>query len=92
MACRFGLSPERVDALANALSARIRAIELPALIIHGERDSLIPVSVGIELHREIGSQDKQLVIIPGAEHNDIMFVGTEQYFSAIENFVVPKRG
>jgi hypothetical protein len=88
MASRFGLSP-RVDKLADALSARIRSIELPALIIHGELDSLIPVSAGIELHQEIGSEDKRLVIIPGAEHNDIMMVGTEQYFSAIEDFVVP---
>ena len=92
MASRFGLSPERVDKLADALSARIRSIELPALIIHGERDSLIPVSAGIKLHQEIGSEDKRLVIIPGAEHNDIMFVGTEQYFSAIEDFVVPNQG
>ena len=81
-----------MDKLADALSSRIRSIELPALIIHGELDSLIPVSVGIELHREIGSKDKQLVIIPGAEHNDIMFVGTEQYFSAIEDFVFPNQG
>ena len=92
MASRFGLSPERVDKLADALSARIRSIELPALIIHGERDSLIPVSAGIELHQEIGSEDKRLVIIPGAEHNDIMMVGTDQYFSAIEDFVVPNQG
>ena len=92
MASRFGVSPERIDKLADALSARIRAIELPALIIHGELDSLIPVSAGMELHEEIGSEDKRLVIIPGAEHNDIMFVGTEQYFSAIEDFVVPNQG
>ncbi len=92
MARRFGLSSERMDQLAEALSARIRAIELPALIIHGERDSLIPVSAGIELHQEIGSEDKRLVIIPGAEHNDIMFVGTEQYFSAIRDFVLGNRG
>ncbi len=91
MASRFGLSPERVEELGDALSARIRSLELPALIIHGERDSLIPVSAGIELHREIGSEDKRLVIIPGAGHNDIMMVGTEQYFSAIEDFVVPNR-
>ena len=92
MVSRFGLSPERVDKLADALSARIRSLELPALIIHGERDSLVPVSAGIELHQEIGSEDKRLVIIPGAEHNDIMMVGTDQYFSAIEDFVVPNQG
>ena len=92
LARRFGIAPERMDQLAEALSARIRAIELPALIIHGERDSLIPVSAGIELHEEIGSKDKRLVIIPGADHNDIMLVGPEQYFSAVRDFVDSNRG
>lgn len=87
LARRFGLSSERLDELVMVLSARLRSIELPALIIHGERDSLIPVSEGIALHREIGSEEKRLVIIPGADHNDIMLVGTEQYFLAVRDFV-----
>ncbi len=87
MASRFGLSSQGMAELAEALSARIRSIQLPALIIHGERDSLIPVEAGIALHQEIGSHDKRLVIIPGADHNDILLVGTEQYFSAITEFV-----
>jgi hypothetical protein len=84
---RFGLSSERTDELAEAVSARIRSIELPALIIHGERDSLIPVDEGMRLHEELGSEEKRLLIIPGADHNDIMLVGTDQYFSAIRDFV-----
>jgi pimeloyl-ACP methyl ester carboxylesterase len=91
MAHRFGLSSERMNELAQAVSARIRSIELPALIIHGERDSLIPVEAGIAFHEEIGSEDKHLVIIPGADHNDIMLVGAEQYFSAIRDFVSRSR-
>jgi len=83
----FGLSSERLADLEGALSARNRSITLPALIIHGERDSLIPLGEAITLHEEIGSQDKRLVIIPGADHNDIMLLGTEQYFSAIRDFV-----
>jgi pimeloyl-ACP methyl ester carboxylesterase len=91
MAHRFGLSSERMDELAQAVAARIRSIALPALIIHGERDSLIPVEAGIAFHEEIGSEDKHLVIIPGADHNDIMLVGGEQYFSAIKDFVSRSR-
>ena len=87
MARRFGLASERIDELAEALSARIRSIMLPALIIHGDRDSLIPIEAGIALHQEIGSEKKRLVIIPGADHNDIMAVGAEQYFSEIKDFV-----
>lgn len=88
MARRFSDSSERMEELANALSARVRAIELPALIIHGDQDSLIPVDAGIALHDELGSKQKRLVIIPGAGHNDILMVGTKQYFSAIEDFVL----
>jgi len=86
----FGLHSERVAELAEALSARIQSITLPALIIHGEQDSLIPLSHATELHNSIGSVEKRLVVIPGADHNDIMLVGTEQYFSAIREFVSPR--
>ncbi len=88
----FGLSSERVADLEKALLARIRSITLPALIIHGERDSLIPLSEAITLHKEIGSQEKRLVIIPRADHNDVMLLGTEQYFSAIRDFVFGDSG
>jgi pimeloyl-ACP methyl ester carboxylesterase len=88
----FGLSSERLTDLEQTISGRIRSIKLPALIIHGERDSLIPLSEAITLHEEIGSQEKRLVIIPGADHNDIMLVGAEQYFSAIRDFVFGNSG
>jgi pimeloyl-ACP methyl ester carboxylesterase len=88
----FGLSSEGLADLGEALSARIRSITLPALIIHGERDSLIPVNEAITLHGEIGSQEKRLVIIPRADHNDIMLLGNEQYFSAIRDFVFGDSG
>jgi pimeloyl-ACP methyl ester carboxylesterase len=83
----FGLSSKRLGDLEEAISAQIRSITLPALIIHGERDSLIPPSEATTLHEEIGSPEKRLVIIPGADHNDILLVGMEQYFSAIKDFV-----
>ena len=88
----FGLSSERLADLGETLSTRIRSITLPALIIHAERDSLIPLNEAITLHEEIGSQEKRLVIIPGADHNDIMLLGTEQYFSAIKDFVFGNSG
>ena len=86
----FGLSSERLTILEEAISARIQAITLPALIIHGERDSLIPPGEATALYEGIGSEEKRLVIIPGADHNDIMLIGMEQYFSAIREFVTAK--
>lgn len=92
LACLFGLSSKGLSDLEETISARIRSITLPALIIHGERDSLIPLSEATTLYEEIGSQQKRLVIIPGADHNDMMLIGMEQYFSAIREFVFRDNG
>ena len=62
-------------------------ISVPALIIHGQYDTLIPLQEAKYLFDYLGTAQKQLVIIPNADHNDIMFVGHEQYFEAIQRFI-----
>jgi hypothetical protein len=84
----FGLTSERQSTLGDTITGRLRSITLPALIIHGERDSLIPVEEAIKLHGDIGSQEKRLEIVPGADHNSIMAVGMEQYLVAVKEFVL----
>ncbi len=39
------------------------------------------------IYETIGSARKDLLMIPGATHNDIMFVGLRQYMEAIRKFV-----
>ncbi|MEE8173926.1 MAG: alpha/beta hydrolase [Dehalococcoidia bacterium] len=78
----------RLEDLERANLERLRSISLPVLIIHGERDELIPYSQAVDFHRNVGSGAKRLVAIPGAGHNDLLFLGREQYFSAIEGFVL----
>jgi len=68
--------------------ARIRTITVPTLIIHGEYDQIIPVTEGEALFRNSAASDKRLLIIPGAGHNDIMWIGREKYFQAIEEFAL----
>jgi uncharacterized protein len=65
----------------------VRKITIPTLIIHGEYDMLVPLREAEDLYTNIGATDKELTIIPGADHNDIMFVGFDQYFSAIQSFI-----
>lgn len=76
---------EARDGFANAL--KMEKVTIPTLIIHGESDVLIPSSDGRELFRSSGADDKRLELIPGAGHNDLMLVGTAQYFEAIRRFV-----
>lgn len=83
------VDPDRLTKLEEAVAARVRSITLPLLIIHGEWDELIPPSHAYYLFENVSSEVKQLVIIPGAGHNDIMLVGMEQYLSAIREFVFP---
>lgn len=59
---------------------------LPTLIIHGDRDYIIPVGDGRDLYNASSAAEKHLVIVPGAGHNDLMLVGQQDYFSAISRF------
>lgn len=79
-------SPGDLVPLEDHCRRLAEAIKLPALVIHGERDRLVPLKQGQELFHALGSGQKDLVIIPRADHNDIMFVDPEQYFQAIANF------
>lgn len=65
----------------------LKAITVPVLIIHGEYDTLVPPDEAETILENIGSSSKDLLMIPGATHNDIMFVGLRQYMEAIRKFV-----
>jgi hypothetical protein len=66
---------------------RIKKIMLPTLIIHGDRDGLVPVENAKTIYRHLRSREKKLLIIPSATHNDIMIVGFKDYFNAIQQFI-----
>jgi len=67
--------------------AKIEKITVPTLIIHGEDDWIIPVKDARALHGHAAAADKRLVTVPGAGHNDLLWIGPEQYFSAVGRFV-----
>jgi uncharacterized protein len=67
--------------------AMIREIRLPALIIHGEQDNLVPLQEGKDLYQLLAGPNKKLVIIPKADHNSVMFYGMETYFQSIREFL-----
>lgn len=66
---------------------KIRSITIPTLIIHAEYDSLIPLQEARVLYENAGAAIKRLVIIPGADHNDLMYTGLELYFEGLTEFV-----
>ena len=76
-----------LDVIDRECLDMVRNISTPALIIHGEYDTLVPLEEAETLTEQIGSKEKELLIIPGGTHNDIMFIGLKQYFEAIRQFI-----
>ena len=73
------------DPVAN--ERKLGEIDLPLLILHGERDTLLPMRNAEELYAASQAPDKRFERIPRAGHNDLMFFGMAQYFGAIEQFL-----
>jgi fermentation-respiration switch protein FrsA (DUF1100 family) len=67
-------------------AARIGQVRAPTLIVHGDRDDVVPVAHGQRLF-ELAPEPKRLVLIAGAGHNDLLLVGGEQYLAAWRQFL-----
>lgn len=63
---------------------KIARYQGPTLIIHAELDHIIPYSDGEALYQASGSQDKRILKIEGANHNDILMRGFSQYMQAVQ--------
>ncbi|MBE9028426.1 alpha/beta hydrolase [filamentous cyanobacterium LEGE 11480] len=65
---------------------RIAQVKAPVLIIHGNRDEIIPFEHGKILF-QAASNPKQFQAIPNAGHNDVSDIGGIIYSQAIKDFV-----
>ncbi len=72
---------EQRDGFGNL--EKIDQVRLPTLIIHGERDWIIPIGDARALFEASPAAEKKLVKVPGAGHNDLMMIGRRAYFGAI---------
>ncbi len=66
---------------------KIRNITLPTLILHGAADSLIPFKQAEMLQSYSGAKAKKFFLIPRADHNTIISVGGDHYFTTIRGFI-----
>ena len=65
---------------------KIGRVTSPTLILHGQRDTLIPLWQAQKLHVASGARHKELQIVPGADHNTVIMVGGMLYFETIRRF------
>ena len=88
----IGTTPDSVgfkkeDGFLNG--EKIKNYTGPLLIIHAEQDHIIPFSQGELLYTLCPSNNKKLLPIPNANHNNILGISFQKYFEEVESFVKP---
>ena len=65
---------------------RIRAIEAPLLVIAGDEDRIVPLEQSRRLY-EAAADPKQLLVLAGADHNDLELLAGQDMIAAIVRFI-----
>lgn len=66
--------------------SKVRSLQMPVLFIHGTADWQVPAVMSQQLY-EAAPEPKQLVLIPGAGHNNTAEMAGYKYFQVVQNFV-----
>ena len=66
--------------------AKVGRLHLPLLVLHGDRDDIVPFAQGRRVF-EAAPQPKRFYAIPGASHNDTYLVGGEAYWRVLREFL-----
>jgi pimeloyl-ACP methyl ester carboxylesterase len=65
--------------------SKLRLLRAPLLLIHGAEDRTVPATMSQVLYDK-ATVPKQLLIVQGAGHNDLISIAGESYLNALENF------
>jgi hypothetical protein len=69
---------------------KIPKVTCPVLIIHGDRDEIVPFAMAERLF-EAAKEPKYFFRVEGAQHNDTFIVGGERYFEIFAGFALKAR-
>lgn len=64
----------------------LKGFRNPVLVMHGDRDSVIPYTLGRELYDRL-PPPKQFVAIEGANHNDLFDISRKAYWQPVLAFI-----
>ena len=64
----------------------MKNVRSPLLVIHGDRDELVPLDMGQQLF-EAANEPKRFYNVTGASHNDTYIIGGDAYFDALESWI-----
>lgn len=86
---RRGLRVDSITPEENAVfnnSQKIKNIKSPLLIMHGKEDMIISYAEAELNFKNAGSKIKELELIDGVGHNDILLAPNNKYFGTLEKF------
>jgi hypothetical protein len=66
--------------------AKIKKVQAPILVLHGDRDEVVPFDQGKRVFAA-APEPKEFYTIQGSGHNDTYIVGGEAYFKALKDFI-----
>jgi fermentation-respiration switch protein FrsA (DUF1100 family) len=69
---------------------KISRLRVPMLIVHGDKDEIVPFSMGERLFKA-AKEPKFFYRVKGAEHNDAFVVGGDEYFRVLADFAAKMR-
>ena len=67
-------------------AAEIGSVRAPKLFIHGEQDEIVPFQLGRKLF-DVAPPPKDFFAVPGAHHNDLVWVGGADYQRRLKQFL-----
>jgi fermentation-respiration switch protein FrsA (DUF1100 family) len=70
---------------------KVRDIRVPLLVLHGDRDSIVPLEQGKQVFAA-APQPKRFYAIAGADHNDTFVTGGAAYYEVLKEFIESTRG
>ncbi|HVN48019.1 MAG TPA: alpha/beta hydrolase [Bacteroidota bacterium] len=63
----------------------VKKVHIPILFVHGEKDSFIKNEYSKKLF-DAANEPKELLIVPGADHNNVWEIGGPMYEQAVASF------
>ena len=68
------------------LASRLAYVRMPVLVIHGDRDSIVPLALGQQVF-DAAREPKEFYLVAGADHNNVEAVGGLAYGERVMTFV-----
>jgi fermentation-respiration switch protein FrsA (DUF1100 family) len=68
-----------------SLVERLPKVHMPVLVIHGDRDQIVPIEFGEQVF-DAARSPKVFYRVEGADHNDLYMIGGQPYFRRLKQF------